>query len=265
MSTSTGTIGDQLRIWRQRRRMSQLDLAMEAEISTRHLSFVETGRAAPSREMVLRLAETLDVPLRERNRMLVAAGFAPSFPERRLDDPAMQPIRAAIEQVLAGHEPFPALAIDRHWTLISANQAVLRLLAGIPAGLLAPPVNVLRLSLHPEGLAPRIVNLPEWREHLFARLRRQLDLSADPAIGALLEELRGYPDPAGRPWRPARAAAEVAPVIPFQLATEGGVLAFVSTTMVFGTPVDITLAELAVESFFPADGATAAALSRPQE
>ncbi len=262
MSTTTQpapTIGDQLRAWRQRRRMSQLDLALEAEISTRHLSFVETGRAAPSREMVLRLAEHLDVPLRERNQMLVVAGFAPSFPERGLDDPAMQPVRAAIDQILAGHEP--ALAIDRHWTLVSANQAVLRLLAGIPAALLAPPVNVLRLSLHPEGLAPRIVNLPEWREHLFARLRRQLDISADPAIAALLDELRAYPDPAGRPWRPARQA-EAGPVIPFQLATEAGVLSFVSTTMVFGTPVDITLAELAVESFFPADSATADALAR---
>ena len=255
--THTTTIGDQLRTWRQRRRMSQLDLALEAEISTRHLSFVETGRAAPSRDMVLRLAERLDVPLREQNLMLVAAGFAPVFPERRLDDPAMQPVRIAIDQILAGHEPFPALAVDRHWTLVSANRAVMRLLTGVDASLLAPPVNVLRLSLHPLGLAPRIVNLPEWREHLFARLRRQIDLSADPTIIALLDELRAYPAPNGLPWRRPHPAPELAPVIPFQLATEAGVLSFVSTTMVFGTPVDITLAELAVESFFPADGATA--------
>ena len=257
---NTATIGDQLRGWRQRRRMSQLDLALEAEISTRHLSFVETGRAAPSRDMVLRLAERLDVPLREQNMMLVAAGFAPVFPERKLDDPAMQPVRAAVDLVLAGHEPFPALAIDRHWTLVSANRAVMRLLAGVDAALLQPPVNVLRLSLHPLGLAPRIVNLPEWREHLFARLRRQVDLSADPVIVALLAELRAYPAPDGLPWRPARVAPEASPVVPFQLATEAGVLSFVSTTMVFGTPVDITLAELAIESFFPADGATAEAL-----
>jgi transcriptional regulator with XRE-family HTH domain len=260
--SSTQTIGDQLRAWRQRRRMSQLDLALEAEISTRHLSFVETGRAQPSRDMVLRLAEHLDVPLREQNLLLVAAGFAPVFPERGLDDPAMQPVRDAIDQILAGHEPFPALAVDRHWTLVSANRAVPRLLADVAPALLAPPVNVLRLSLHPEGLAPRIVNLAEWREHLFARLRRQLDLSADPRIAELLEELRFYPDPAGRPWRPHRTQPEAAPVIPFQLATEAGVLSFVSTTMVFGTPVDITLAELAVESFFPADSATAEALHR---
>jgi transcriptional regulator with XRE-family HTH domain len=256
----TSTIGDQLRAWRQRRRMSQLDLALEAEVSTRHLSFVETGRAAPSREMVLRLAERLEVPLREQNLMLVAAGFAPVFAERRLDDPAMQPARAAIDQILAGHEPFPALAIDRHWTLVGANRAVMRLLDGAEPALLAPPVNVLRLSLHPQGLAPRIVNLQQWREHLLARLRRQAELSADAAIVALLAELRAYPAPGGRPWGPARPAAEAAPVIPLQLASPAGVLSFISTTMVFGTPVDITLSELAVESFFPADGITAGLL-----
>jgi len=165
-------VGDLLREWRQRRRMSQLDLASEAEISTRHLSFLETGRAQPSRDMVLHLAEQLEVPLRERNVLLVAAGFAPVFAERSLEDPALQSARKAVDLVLAGHEPYPALAVDRHWTLIAANGAVGRIIGGADASLLQPPVNVLRLSLHPKGLAPRIVNLPEWRAHLLARLRR---------------------------------------------------------------------------------------------
>jgi len=259
MSTAA-TVGTHLREWRQRRRMSQLALAVEAEISTRHLSFLETGRSTPSRDMVLHLAEQLDIPLRDRNVLLVSAGFAPVFPERKLDDPALQPARQAIEQVLAGHEPYPALAVDRHWTLVSSNHAVLRLLRGVDQDLLTPPVNVMRLSLHPSGLAPRTANLAEWRTHLFARLRRQIDLTADPAIVTLLEELRRLP---GGEMPPSRHAPDhLAATIPFQLNTELGLLSFFSTTMMFGTPVDITLSELAVESFFPADAATAELLKR---
>jgi ATP synthase F0 subunit c len=188
-------VGVQLREWRQRRRMSQLDLACDAEISTRHLSFVETGRAAPSREMLLRLVERLDVPLRERNALLLAGGFAPMFKERRLDDPELDAARRAIELVLKGHGPYPALAIDRHWQLAMMNDAVAPLLDGVAAELLQPPVNVLRLSLHPRGLAPRIVNFAEWRGHLLARLRGQILASADPALGELMRELSEYPVP----------------------------------------------------------------------
>jgi transcriptional regulator with XRE-family HTH domain len=255
------TIGDHLRDWRQRRRMSQLDLALEAEISTRHLSFLETGRARPSREMVLNLAERLAVPLRERNLLLVAAGFAPVFPERRLDDPALRAARAAVELVLKGHEPFPALAIDRHWTLVTANAAVPPLLAGVDPALLAPPVNVLRLSLHPAGLAPRIDNLAEWRDHLIARLHHEIEITADAALVELMAELRGYPAPP-RPRAPHAPADYAGVVVPFRLAAEGGVLSFFSTTTVFGTPVDVTLSELALEAFFPADAATAEAVRR---
>ncbi len=262
MMSDSATIGVHLRAWRQRRRLSQLALASEAEISTRHLSFMETGRAAPSREMLLHLAEQLAVPLRDRNILLVSAGYAPVFPERRLDDPALQPARLAIEQILTGHAPYPALAIDRHWTLVSANEAAQRLLAGVDLELLKPPVNVMRISLHPAGLASRIANLAEWRAHLFARLRRQIDLTADPFISTLLQELRGLPLGHAAEPMPARPAPrhgsdDLPAVVPFQLHTDAGLLSFFSTTMMFGTPVDITLSELAIESFFPADGATA--------
>src|SRR5262245_42380532 len=253
-------VGDLLREWRQRRRMSQLDLALEAEISTRHLSFVESGRAQPSREMVLHLAERLDVPLRERNLLLVAAGFAPVFRERPLQDPALASARTAVDLILKGHEPYPALAIDRHWSMVAANAAAARLVGAADPSLLEPPVNVLRLSLHPKGVAPRIANLPEWRAHLLERLRRQIDVSADPKLVELLKELQGYP--AGSPG-PRRAAANgdlAAVVVPFQLVTGAGTLSFFSTTTVFGTPVDITLSELALECFYPADAGTAQAL-----
>lgn len=255
-------VGAALREWRQRRRLSQLDLAVQAEISTRHLSFMETGRSSPSREMVLRLAEQLQVPLRERNALLVAAGYAPMFSQRSLEDPAMQAARRAMELVLAGHEPYPALAVDRHWQMVASNRAVAPLLTGIAAALLAPPVNVLRLSLHPDGLAPRIVNYDEWRVHLLDRLRRQIGLSADPVLAALLEELSSYPAPAlsGSPHAAAQDFAGVA--VPLQLRTDAGILSFISTVTVFGTPVDVTLSELALETFFPADAATAAALAR---
>lgn len=258
-ATAIRPIGDLLREWRQRRRMSQLDFAVEAEISSKHLSFLETGRSRPSREMLLRLTELLEVPLRERNTLLIAAGFAPMFTERKLDDPSLQAARDAMEMVLKGHEPYPAVAVDRHWTLLAANRAVAPMLTGINAKLLAPPLNVLRLSLHPDGLAPRIVNLGQWRAHLLTRLRRQIEISADTVLIALLEELSAYPAPQP-PARSADMAGANAFVVPMRLATPAGVLSFISTTTVFGTPIDVTLSELALESFFPADAATAAAL-----
>jgi transcriptional regulator with XRE-family HTH domain len=259
MATAIRPFSDLLREWRQRRRKSQLGLACEAEISTRHLSFLETGRSQPSREMVLRLAERLDVPLRARNALLASAGFAPIFAERALDDPAFGPFREAVDLVLKGHEPYPALAIDRHWTLLAANAAVLRLVAGTDPALLAPPANMLRLSLHPQGLAPRIANLAEWRGHLLARLRRQIDATADPALASLLQELRAYPAPGGNdPEEMDHPPGAV--IVPLRLAAGGGVLNLFSTTTVFGTPLDVTLAELALECFYPADSATAAAL-----
>jgi transcriptional regulator with XRE-family HTH domain len=259
-ANATKPVGDLLREWRQRRRMSQLDFASDAEISTRHLSFLETGRSQPSRDMILKLAERLDVPLRERNLLLTAAGYAPLFPQRKLDDPKLQSAREAVELVLKGHEPMPAIAIDRHWTMVAANGAVQPLLAGIAPALLNPPVNVLRLSLHPDGLAPRIENLSEWREHLFERLRRQIDLTADPVLIELLDELRGYPNLAA--GRPGRSVDYAGVVVPLRLRTEHGMLSFFSTTTVFGTPIDVTLSELAIESFFPADAETSAALRR---
>src|ERR1700674_1937701 len=250
--TKPARIGDHLRQWRQRRHLSQLDLAVDAEISARHLSFVETGRAAPSRDMVMRLAAPLDVPLRERNVLLVAAGFAPAFPQRSLDDPALKPARAAIDLVLKAHEPNPALAVDRHWNLVSANRMVMRLLEGIPTRLLGQPLNILRLAFHPEGLAPRTVNLAEWCGHLLERLHRQCEATADPELIKLYHELKAYPIPARSAPLPADNVA-----IPFKLRFEGETLSFMSATMIFGTPVDITLSELALETFFPADELTA--------
>jgi transcriptional regulator with XRE-family HTH domain len=261
MATAVHPVGDLLREWRQRRRMSQLDLSLEADISTRHLSFLETGRSQPSRDMVLHLAEQLEIPLRERNVLLVAAGYAPVFAERPLEDPALQAARKAVDLVLAGHEPYPALAVDRHWTLIAANSAVGRLVGGADAALLQPPVNVLRLSLHPNGLAPRIANLPEWRAHLLARLRRQIEVSADPVLTDLMRELGAYPVPSKpRGGRPPNEREFAGVLVPVQFVAEQGVLSLFSTTTVFGTPLDITLSELALESFFPADAATADAL-----
>ena len=259
-------IGELLREWRERRRLSQLALALDAEVSTRHLSFLETGRARPSREMVLRLTERLEVPLRERNTMLLAAGFAPAYPERDLDDPALGVARAAIDRVLAGHEPFPALAVDRYWTLVAANRVVPALLTGMASELLQPPINVLRLSLHPDGLAAQIANLPEWRAHLLARLSRQVELTADGRLSDLLQELGGYGyarDHSTQNTDQLVSDQRVASVaVPLRLHTEHGTLSLISTTMVFGTPVDVTLSELAIEAFFPADAATADLLQR---
>ncbi len=249
--------GDLLRDWRQRRRLSQLALAVDAEISQRHLSFLESGRSRPSREMVLRLTERLSVPLRERNMILTAAGFAPIYRERPLDAPELGAARAAIDQILQGHEPHPALAVDRNWTLLSANKAVGVLIDGIAGHLVTGEINVLRLSLHPEGLAPQVENLSEWRAHLLDRLRRQVDVTGDPVLIALLAELAAYPHAAS-----ARPHADYGGVVvPLRLKTGDGVLSFFSTTTVFGTPVDVTLSELALESLFPADPETARALS----
>jgi transcriptional regulator with XRE-family HTH domain len=261
--TSTPTrrtsVGDHLRHWRQLRRLSQLDLAADAELSTRHLSCVETGKASPSRELVLRLCERLAVPLRERNAWLVAAGYAPMYREHAMDDPSMMAARRAVQHILDSHEPWPAVAFDRHWNLVMANRMVAPLLAGVSPALLEAPVNLLRISLHPGGLAPRIVNLNQWREHLFARLRQQIHQAGDEGLADLLTELMAYPA------QPADAAQRLdgehpGVLMPFLFQTPGGTLHLISTTPVFGSPVDITLQELALETFFPGDEATADAL-----
>ena len=239
--------------------MTQLDLACDAEISTRHLSFLETGRAMPSREMVVRLAERLEIPLRERNALLVAAGFAPLYPERPLNDPALENVQRAIEVVLRAHEPYPALVIDRHWTLVSSNRAVAPFLASVDPSLLQPPVNVMRLSVHPRGLGSRIANIAEWHAHVVDRLRRQVELTADPFLEELLREVHQYAPPADT----ARLRRDYAGVVvPLELLGDGCVLKFFTMTTVFGTPIDVTVAELALESFFPADETTAAAMRR---
>lgn len=248
-------VGQLLRQWRQRRRLSQLDLACDAGISTRHLSFVETGRALPSREMVLHLAEQLDVPMRERNVLLVAAGYAPMFPERPLADPALAAARAAIDLVLERQKPYPAFALDRHWRIAASNRALPQLYDGVAAELLEPPVNAMRLSLHPRGIAPRIANLAEWRAHLLFRLRRQVELTADAALIELLHEISSYPAPHGKPVSVSGLEHEI--VVPLQIRTAEGLLSFFSMTTVFGTPIDVMLSELALELFFPADEETA--------
>ncbi|HTJ56927.1 MAG TPA: helix-turn-helix transcriptional regulator [Devosiaceae bacterium] len=247
---TTHPIGTRLREWRQRRHLSQLDLALDAEISTRHLSFVETGRSAPSRDMVLRLAAELDVPLRERNALLLAAGYAPVYADRSLDDASFKTVRAAIEILLKAHDPFPALAIDRYWNLVTANRAGMALMQGVASHLLEPPVNVLRVSLHPDGAASRIENLAEWRAHLLHRLRKQFEASADPKLLDLLDELKGYPAPPPHSPDPAAIA------VPLCVRSERGTMSFLSTTMLFGTPLDVSLSELAIEIFLPADAAT---------
>jgi transcriptional regulator with XRE-family HTH domain len=257
-SAAPASVGERLRRWRQLRRLSQLSLACEAEISTRHLSFIETGRATPSREMVLRLAESLEVPLRERNALLLAAGYAPAYQARTLGDPALRPVREAIDALLAAHEPYPALAVDRHWTLIAANRAVGPLIAGAAPDLLKPPVNALRLSLHPQGVAPRIVNLAEWRDHLLYRLRRQYADSAEATLGELIDELAGYPCGPSRPRSADALAATIA--VPLRIRTPDGILSFLSATMMFGAPLDATVSEIALETFLPADAETAEAL-----
>lgn len=258
--TSRDGFGTHLRYWRIKRRMNQMDLAGAAEMSTRHLSYVETGKSTPSREMVLRLAERLDVPLRERNALLVAAGYAPMFQQRSLDDRAMAAARRAVDLVLKGHEPYPAIAVDRHWNMVSANALVPVMLAGVSPALLAPPANVMRLALHPDGLASKLLNLAAWREHLLRRLQQQIAMTGDEVLIRLHQELAGYPVPSG-----AQGAQDAHDdlgglALPCQLQTPAGVLSLISTITVFGSPIDVTLQELAIESFFPADEFTAKAL-----
>ena len=254
------SFGDHLRTWRQQRHLSQLELADEAYISTRHVSFMETGRTNPSRDMVLRLCERLAIPLRERNALLVAAGYAPMYRERALDDPALTAARQAVELVLKGHEPCPAIALDRCWNVVASNRAAQALLAAhVSPELLVSPINVFRLSLHPQGLASRIANLAQWRHHLFERLRQQIHATADPALLALQAELQEYPAPDES--TPLVMEGEMLGVVmPFCFDSVHGMLSLISTTTIFGTPVDVTLQELAVESFFPADAFTAQVL-----
>ena len=244
------TVGGLLREWRQRRHLSQLDLANLAGVSSRHISFIETGRSTPSREMVLHLAEELDVPLRERNALLVAAGYAPTYRATEFDAEAMRPVREAVERVLAAYSPYPALVINRTWDLVAANDGAMALTEGAAPDLLTPPLNVMRLALHPDGIAPRIVNFAEWSAHLLHRLRRQYVLTRDPAIGELYAELRTYPGVA-----PDESHVEgedpSALAVPLRLRNGDGELTFISTVTTFGTAVDITLAELSIEAFLP--------------
>ncbi len=246
-------VGGLLRQWRERRRLSQLDLALAAEISTRHLSFVETGRSQPTAAMIGRLADRLDVPLRERNRLLLAAGYAPAHPQRDMDAPALDAVRGVLGQLLDAHAPYPALVVDRTWTLIEANTGLDLFTDGCAAELLVAPINVLRLALHPDGMAPRVANLAQWRTRLLNRLHRQATLTADADLATLHAELSDYPG--GNV--PAGADTDTGAVIaPLRYRHRGTELAFISTVATFGAPQDITVAELAIESFYPADPAT---------
>lgn len=249
--TDRPTVGRHLRDWRLRRGLSQLELASRAGVSARHLSFVETGRSQPTSAMILRLCEHLAVPLRQQNTLLLAGGYAPAYPEEPLTGSRLAAVNSAVERILTGHEPFPALVIDRMWNLVTANAAAARLLTVSNPDLLEPPVNVIRCSLHPEGLAPRIRNLREWRHHLIERLERDLLATGDPALSALLDEVRGYGD-RQEPSQPDDASL----VVPLRLSTGEAELSLVSTTTVFGTPREVTVSELAIEAFYPADEAT---------
>lgn len=256
-TTATPGAGALIRDWRQRRRLSQLEVSLEAAVSARHLSFVETGRSKPSRELLLHLADHLEVPLRERNAILLAGGYAPVFPESSLDDPEMTPVRAALDKILEGHAPYPALIVDRRWDLVARNDPAAGLMAIADPELLEPPVNVLKLSLHPDGLAPRIVNFAAWSEHLMTRLHRQLALAPDPEVQVLYDELKTYPGVSTVGDHDTAAML----FVPLELDLGGPEpLRFFSTVATFGTALDITLAELSIESFFPADAATADAL-----
>ena len=244
-----------LRRWRERRGLSQLALANLAGVSARHLSFVETGRSNPSRRLLLDLSEHLDLPLRERNALLLSAGLAPAYPEHRFGDVPMAAVSEAIGRILTSHMPFPALIVDRHWTMIDANDAIAAFVTDCAPALLEPPVNVLRLTLHPGGLAPRIINLPQWRSHLLARLRHQIAATADPELMRLLDELEGYPH-AGYDGSTSRDDSAATLVVPLRLRAGGDELSLLSTTTLFGTPLDVTVSELAIEAFYPADDAT---------
>jgi transcriptional regulator with XRE-family HTH domain len=251
VSTLEASPGTLLREWRRRRRLSQLDLALESGVSARHLSFLETGRSRPSREMVLHLSEQLDVPLRDRNQLLLAAGFAPAYAERAIDAPEMAPVREALDRILKGHEPYPAVVVDRWWDLAGVNAGVALLTARVAPHLLEPPANALRVTLHPEGMAPHIRNLAEWRAHLLDRLRREVAVTGDDRLAALERELSAYPG--GEAPLPPN---EPGIAVPLRLAADGVELSFFSTISTFGTAIDITLAELSIEAFFPADERT---------
>ncbi|MFJ7150678.1 helix-turn-helix domain-containing protein [Streptomyces sp. NPDC100445] len=248
--------GPLLRAWRERRRISQLELALRADSSARHISFIETGRSRPSEEMVLRLAEQLDVPVRERNSLLLAAGYAPHYPETPLDDPALDGLRDGMERLIRGYEPYPALVVDAGYTVVAANRGIAMLLEGVTEELMAPEPNAMRLTLHPEGLAPRIRNLREWRGHLLAQMERDIALHRSDRLRALYEEVAAYPVPEERP-----GAAPAVPVpyfaLPLLIEHDGRTLSFVSSISTFNTPMDVTVAELAIETFLPADAATA--------
>jgi transcriptional regulator with XRE-family HTH domain len=261
-ASSHPAIGEVLREWRERRRLSQLDLALEAGVSARHLSFVETGRSKPGREMLLKVLAQLDVPFREQNRLLLAGGHAPAFPERSLDDPELLPVRAALEQILDDHEPYPAFVVDRAWNHVAANSAMQGLIADVEVdpALLQPPVNVLRLSFHPRGFAPLFVNLGRWRTHFCRRLERQIAVTGDADLAALLEEIAGYPIPAGEPGpAPDPDAGEFLGPVRVR-APGGGELAFFGMFATFDAPFEVTTSELALELLFPADQPTAEAL-----
>ncbi|MFJ4691191.1 helix-turn-helix domain-containing protein [Streptomyces sp. NPDC088766] len=252
-------VGPLLRAWRERRKVSQLELALRADSSARHISFVETGRSRPSEEMVLRLAEHLDVPVRERNTLLVAAGYAPRYRETPLDDPALDALRAGMERLIQGYEPYPALVVDATYNVLAANRGITMLLADLPESLLAPPLNAMRLTLHPEGLAPRIRNLPEWRGHLLAQMERQIALHRSAPLRTLYEEVAAYPVPETTPeTAPEAEPVEAVPhfALPMLIEHEGRTLSFVSSISTFNTPMDVTVAELAIETLLPADPAT---------
>lgn len=250
------SFGVLLRRWREQRRLTQSELALSANSSTRHLSCLETGRAQPSRAMIHRLTELLAVPLRERNQLLLAAGFAPAFQESSLEE--LKAARQAMERILSAHRPYPAFAVDRHWNVILSNGAVPQLYESCDPQLLRPPVNALRIMLHPQGMASRILNLPPWRAHALGVLRQQLALRPDPILQSLLSELAAYPVPQDEdpPFDGSERFAT-----PLRIATRHGAIALLSTITVFGRACDITLAELALEMFFPADDQTARIIS----
>jgi len=248
-------VGPLLRAWREQRRVSQLELALRADSSARHISFIETGRSRPSEEMVLRLAEHLDVPVRERNALLLAAGYAPRYPETPMDDPALDALRTGMERLLQGYEPYPALVVDALYDVQAANRGVLMLLDGVPEHLLAPPLNTMRLTLHPEGLAPRIRNLRAWRGHLLAQMERQIALHRSEPLRRLYEEVAAYPVPeAGPVGEPEETVPYFA--LPMRIEHQGRTLSFISSISTFNTPMDVTVAELAIETLLPADPAT---------
>lgn len=247
-----------LRGWREQRRISQLELALRAESSARHISFIETGRSRPSEEMILRLSEHLDVPVRERNALLLAAGYAPHYAQTPLDDPSMSSLREGMERLLQAYDPYPALMVDATYTVLAANRGMEMLLEGVAGHLLAPPVNAMRLTLHPEGLAPRIRNLPQWRGHLLEQMERQIALLRSDTLRVLYDEVAAHPVPAGREEPGDAGAGPVFPfALPLRIEHAGTVLSFISTIATFNTPMDVTVSELAIETFLPADPETA--------